>query len=87
MNAPVRLSRETDEERRQRFIDEANYAAACIAAREVRAHYLRTRDPECLASLEAWSRGERSWPWPDSMIEADTAADAAVMGLVRELGE
>ena len=85
MNAPVRLTTETPEERRQRFIDEANWEASCIAAREVWAHYLRTRDETVLASLEAWKAGERRWPWPDHMIAADRAADDCVRGLVGRL--
>lgn len=58
----------------------ANYTAACIAAREVRGraiHCARHR-----ASLEAWERGERSWPWPDPTAEEQAQADDAMRALI-----
>lgn len=84
MNAPFRPDTAVPEltEHQAR----ANEHAARIAAREVWAHYLRTRSADHLASYEAWQRGERSWPWPDPTAEEQARADDMVRGLVRGLG-
>lgn len=58
-----------------------NYEAACVAAREVRGRAIHC--PEHRASLEAWQRGERSWPWPDPTPAEQAGADAMVRGLIR----
>lgn len=57
----------------------SNFEAARIAAREVRGKAIHC--PRHRASLEAWERGERSWPWPDS---DGAQADEAVRGLLSD---
>lgn len=44
----------------------ANQEAARIAAHEVEGRALHC--PVHRESLNAWKRGERSWPWPDPML-------------------
>lgn len=62
------------------FEAEANRQAANIAAREVRV--LAVFSERHRLSLEAWGRGERSWPWPDPTPEERAEADAAMRSLV-----
>lgn len=61
----------------------ANFAAACIASREVagRARFSERHR----VSLDQWMRGERSWPWPDPTPAEQAEADEAVAGLASGL--
>lgn len=58
----------------------ANHEAACIAAREVRGRAMFCERHR--ASLDAWSRGERAWPWPDPKPAEQAPADEAVRSLL-----
>ncbi len=59
-----------------------NYRAACIAAREVRGKAAHSEAHR--RSLEAWERGERSWPWPDNEQPADDVVRALLPGLLTD---
>ena len=62
-------------------VEGANFRAALIASREVRGRAIHSAAHR--ESVEAWERGERSWPWPDPTPAEREAADGAVRNLVR----